>query len=217
MGKSEGCGEQERRENQFRTHHQFYHCWWWLVSGLTRTFSGALWNASQDCLPGRTNGKHCFTGSCAPWVQADFLTLTPWYFWAVMKYQGVTCCTQVWPPVPRWHRWLLLVCSQLWVCQCVLALVDTVPHICQQSGAPTKSWQTDSCAAGGYSLPGSFREPLMSQPPALSSSDASRWWSICWDQWIWYYPSSAHYRISFASRSWEWKFIETEGNFLVGR
>lgn len=73
-----------------------------------------------------------------------------------------------------------------------------------------------SCSAGGYSLSGSFHEPLMSQPPALLSSDASRWRSICWDQWIWYYPSSAHYRISFASSSWEWKFIETEGNFLRG-
>ena len=151
MGKSEGCGEQKRRKNQFQMHHQFYRCWWWLVSGLTRTFSGALWNASQNCLPGRTDRKHYFTGSCPPWIQADFLTLAPWYFWVVMKYQGVTC-TQVWQQAPRWPQDSCSCIHSSGWCQCVLALVDTAPHICHQSGAPTKSWKTAQQCCGRFLL-----------------------------------------------------------------
>lgn len=116
---------------------------------------------------------------------------------------------------PRWPQWLLLLFPQLWVvpvCSCTcghsttyLPSVWCLPNLGDSSAALQR-----------LLLISGFHEPLMSQPPALLSSDASRWRSICWDQWIWYYPSSAHYHISFASSSWEWKFIETEGNFLRG-
>ena len=170
VGKSEGCGEQERRETQFKTHHQFYHCWWWLVSGLTRTFSGALWNASQNCLPGRTNRKHYFTGSCPPWVQVDFLTLSSWYFWVVMKYQGVACCIRVWQPAPRRPQWLLLLFPQLWA----------VPVCSSTCGHSTTYLPSVWCT---YQILGDSSAALQEVTPYQVAS-VNLWWASLLLSWV---------------------------------
>lgn len=150
----------------------------WFDQDLLRS----LMKSSKElfCPEGQTGAL--FTGSCPPWspswlLDINSLVLLDCYEVprsCLVTLSGVIASSQMAPVT------LAPVSTALGGTSVFLHLYGHSTTYLPSVWCTCKSGRQLSCAAGGYSLSGSFHEPLMSQPPALLGSDASRWRSICW-------------------------------------